>query len=81
MTINGFLFGLTTDNRAQVLDSISDVLAEHRYQLRRYLETEAKLELTVEDLHPARSESILELSNSPDEPEELIVFIKNKSRC
>ncbi|MAY42560.1 MULTISPECIES: hypothetical protein [unclassified Neptuniibacter] len=81
MTISGYIFGLTTDNRAQVFNSIENVIADHRYQLRNYLESEARLKLTVEDLNPARSESILELSNSPDEPEELIVFIQNESRC
>lgn len=45
MTISGYLFGLTTDNRVQVFNSIENVLTDHQYQLRSYLESEARLKL------------------------------------
>lgn len=80
MNISGYLFGLTNENRDQVFNSIAHLLSEHRYQLQHYQESDSRLDFIVEDLNPARRESILELSNYPDEPEELIAFLRSEPK-
>ena len=75
-TINCFLFGLTVTNLKTVLTALKHQLAEYDYtlidtQLRGY-----RMIITVIDQQSGRAEPIVEVSNCPEQPTELIMLFK-----
>lgn len=75
-TINCFLFGLTVTNLKAVLAALKYQLAEYDYtlidtQLRGY-----RMIITVIDQQSGRAEPIVEVSNCPEQPTELIMLFK-----
>ena len=74
--INGFIFGLTHQNKIAVLTSLTYLLAESDYTIERVKKHGDQITIEATDHQQFRLHPVIEVSNFPEQPTEFILLFK-----
>lgn len=79
MKLYGHLFGVDRGNKAKVIRSVREMLQESGYAGINIYLCGSRLCIVAVDLQPERYETITEITNHPQQPDQLFVFYKGRS--